>query len=273
MQCMELWGGSAPTFREVQLTGLEATVFSQPHEAAASGGDVYYFTSCASGRLSRVLLADVSGHGESAAETADNLRHMMRRNVNVIRQSRLMAAVNREFTEANKLGRFATAVSLTYFLPTRSLTISLAGHPMPLLYRAETGKWQRMDCDADLKPAFPFGVSEDTTFTTAKITLQARDRLLIYSDAFSEAIADDGTPLMTEGLVELLNQLPCEQPTEVIPQLKTEIKRLNAENLATDDATSILLRPTPETVPWKQNLMAPFRLMGKVRDRSAAPSS
>jgi phosphoserine phosphatase RsbU/P len=57
MQCMEVWGGSQLTSDGVELAGLDVWVYSKPFGQALSGGDVYYVSSCASGRISRLLLA------------------------------------------------------------------------------------------------------------------------------------------------------------------------------------------------------------------------
>ena len=70
MQCMEVWGGSQLTARGVEFGGLDVWVYSKPYGQAQSGGDVYYASSCATGRISRLLLADVAGHGNSVAATA-----------------------------------------------------------------------------------------------------------------------------------------------------------------------------------------------------------
>src|SRR5580658_568273 len=57
MQCMEVWGGSQLTTRGVAFGGLDAWVYSKPHGDAEHGGDVYYASSCATGRIARLLLA------------------------------------------------------------------------------------------------------------------------------------------------------------------------------------------------------------------------
>ena len=87
---MEVWGGNESATREVALTGLDAWVYCQPHLNSRTGGDVYYLSSCASGRISRLLIADVAGHGDDAGKTARALRELMRRNINYINQPRLV---------------------------------------------------------------------------------------------------------------------------------------------------------------------------------------
>ncbi|MFN8858296.1 MAG: hypothetical protein ACK50P_22190, partial [Planctomycetaceae bacterium] len=94
MQCMEVWGGNEPATRAVELTGLQAWVYSLPYPDSRKGGDVYYLSSCASGRISRMLIADVAGHGDLVDNTARGLRDLMRRNINFISQRRLFVALN-----------------------------------------------------------------------------------------------------------------------------------------------------------------------------------
>ena len=118
MQCMEVWGGNVRVEKHFQMPGLDVWVSSQPEGHAVAGGDVYYLSSCASGRITRILLADVSGHGELVARTAAGLRDLMRQNINVISQRRFVAAMNRQFSTTSGDGDFATAIVSSFFAPT-----------------------------------------------------------------------------------------------------------------------------------------------------------
>src|SRR5688572_29319626 len=103
MTCMEIWGGCDPADAAVSVPGLDAWVYSRPyreHHAAApesegGGGDVYYVSSCATGRINRLLVADVSGHGQAVRHIAVSLRDLMRRYVNYLDQSRFVLSMNR----------------------------------------------------------------------------------------------------------------------------------------------------------------------------------
>jgi len=139
---MEVWGGSQLTARGVQFGGLDAWVYSKPHGQAEHGGDVYYASSCGTGRITRLLLADVSGHGHAVAATAADLRTLMRRSVNRLDQTEFVTLLNRQFAEMSVDGAYATAVVSTFFSPTRRLTVCNAGHPRPLLYTAARREWQ-----------------------------------------------------------------------------------------------------------------------------------
>ena len=155
MQCMEVWGGNQPVDGGVVMAGLDAWVYSRPFgghgpvaDAAApvaGGGDVYYVSSCATGRITRLLVADVSGHGAAVCDVAGQLRLLMRRYVNHIDPIRFVRSMNTQFAEMSKAGCFATAVVTTFFAPSGELSLCNAGHPPPLLYRARTRQWSYVE--------------------------------------------------------------------------------------------------------------------------------
>jgi sigma-B regulation protein RsbU (phosphoserine phosphatase) len=120
---MEVWGGSQIASSGVELAGLDAWIYSKPFGQAQRGGDVYYVSSCASGRISRLLLADVSGHGKSVASTAADLRLLMRRFVNRLDQKEFVRVLNEQFTTLSQQGTFSTAVVTTFFAPSRRLSL------------------------------------------------------------------------------------------------------------------------------------------------------
>src|SRR5438046_8389500 len=81
---LELWGGNRFVSTSVMLPGMDAWIYSMPADGAESigGGDVHYVSSCAAGALTRLLVADVCGHGADASATAHRLRKMMQFHVN-----------------------------------------------------------------------------------------------------------------------------------------------------------------------------------------------
>src|ERR1043165_4590170 len=145
MKCMEVWGGNQAIDNGVITPGLDAWVYARPYQQQAAGGDIHYVSSCATGRIIRLLVADVSGHGNEVSDVAITLRTLMRRFVNYVDQTKLVRGLNEEFTRLSELNRFATAIVATYWSPTDDLVISNAGHPRPLMYSARTGKWQVLE--------------------------------------------------------------------------------------------------------------------------------
>ena len=95
---MDIWSGNRSIENEARAPGLEIFVYSQPFGGESRSGDVHYVSVCAGGVLTRLILADVSGHWEAVAETSRNLRTQMRRFINSKRQQSLVHSLNREFT-------------------------------------------------------------------------------------------------------------------------------------------------------------------------------
>src|SRR5271170_2687174 len=246
MQCMEVWGGSQLTSSGVELGGLDVWVYSKPFGEAQRGGDVYYVSSCASGRISRLLLADVSGHGHTVASTAADLRTLMRRFVNRLDQKEFVRLLNEQFTALSRHGSFATAVVTTFFAPSRRLALCNAGHPRPLLSRALDGRWSFVghhDSPDKKGPRnIPLGIFQITDYEHLDVELDPGDCLLSYTDALIESCDNDGEMLGEEGLLRIVNLLRDVPAEKLIASLLQEITERFPKNLSADDVTLMVAR-------------------------------
>lgn len=263
MQCMEVWGGNRATWSQFSVPGLDIWVHSEPFRNSAAGGDVYYLSSCASGRVTRLLLADVSGHGASVDPVAVALRDLMRRNVNFVSQSHLVRSLNAQFDGIAASGCFATALVSTFFSPTRTLSICNAGHPQILIRDVRSGGWSQPPGLTDEEPVqnLPIGIVDDGSYRSTKLRLNVNDLVLMYTDSLSEAHGADGRMLGEVGVRELLSQFGQLSPEQLIPKLLETVRSLHAGNLAGDDTTVMLLRANGSGVSFVENLKAPFRLL------------
>jgi len=246
MQCMEVWGGSQLTTRGVEFGGLDAWVYSKPYGNAQHGGDVYYASSCATGRISRLLLADVSGHGHSVAATAADLRTLMRRFVNRLDQTEFVRLLNQQFTALSREGTFATAIVATFFAPSRRLTVCNAGHPRPLLYRAAQRRWDFLGHEGPGAPAtpsnIPLGLIEMSEYEQFDVELESGDCVLSYTDALMESNDADGQMLGEAGVLRIARLLGDVEPQKLIERLLGEIAERSPENLSEDDVTVLMVR-------------------------------
>lgn len=269
MQCMEVWGGNQSVDHMLQTTGLDVWVYSQPHANARSGGDVYYVSSCASGRITRILLADVSGHGDAVSDHAETLRQLMRRNINRIDQSSLVNSINREFAAESTDWVFATALIGTFFTPTQTLTLSSAGHPSPLIFRPETGLWRKFksaDADQPDERNLPLGIQEDENYLSSRTKLRLGDLVLCFTDGLIEVERPDGNMLGIEGLLEIVSQLNTHEPTQIINQLVEKVTSTNPSINSGDDVSIVLFQLNAERVSLRDNLLAPFRVAASILD-------
>lgn len=271
MPCSEVWGGNRDVDQGVVTAGLDVWVWSRPARGARRGGDIHYVSSCASGRITRMLVADVSGHGDVVAEEAERLRDLMRRFVNFIDPRRFVRAMNRRFlTFAGE--RFATAAVATYFAPRRELSFCIAGHPAPLV-RAGGEGWRHTDRPepGDGMRGLPIGVVEDVRYDQVVLEFTAGDLAVVVSDGVLEARDAAGEQFGTARLVATLEAMDRDAPpdaervpADVADAIRTALERWTdgAEFHEDDDVTVLVFRgnDVPSTV--FDTLTAPFRVLG-----------
>jgi sigma-B regulation protein RsbU (phosphoserine phosphatase) len=250
MQCMEVWSGSQLTESSVEFGGLEAWIYSKPFGEARHGGDVYYASSCATGRITRLLLADVSGHGSAVADTATRLRTLMR-----------------QFADLSQDGAFATAIVTTFFAPTGRLTVCNAGHPRPLIYRASQRHWSLLSAGEQAAVRLrniPLGMIALAEYEQFDVTLEPGDCLLCYSDALVESCDAAGEPLGEAGLLRMVRGLGDPGAHELTGRLLQEIAARDPANLSEDDVTALVVRANGRDAhhPFGQKLRALGRFAG-----------
>jgi hypothetical protein len=272
---MEVWGGNRAVDSGVVMAGLDAWVYSRPFHGAAEGGDVHYVSSCATGRINRLLLADVSGHGADVGRIGAALRGLMRRYVNYVDPCRFVGEMNRRFAVLAPAGQFATAVVTTFYAPTNELTVCNAGHPTPLLYRAARRQWtpltERDAADEATAPEagvrnIPLGIDDAVRYEPFTVRLKVGDLVLCFTDSLTESRGPDRAPLGERGLLNVVRGLgaaAAADPSALVPALLAAVEALCAGNLAGDDVTVLLFRPNGlgRGVPLWDKLLAPWRVL------------
>jgi sigma-B regulation protein RsbU (phosphoserine phosphatase) len=285
MQCMEVWGGNRAADAGVVMPGLDVWVYSLPYEEESTpsdlggdpasaedraGGDVHFVSSCGTGRIARIMVADVSGHGTSVAALAVRLRSLMRRFMNYLDQTAFVEALNRAFAELDQEGRFATSVAMTFFAPTARLDICNAGHPRPLRYAATRRRWEILDAPSVEDTAtstevmnLPLGILEPTRYEQFGLELAKGDMVVVYTDALVEARSSSGELLGEEGLLRLAGEVDVNSPASVIPSLLDRVAAWREGAPPDDDVTVLLLRHngSARQAPLVRRLQASLRFL------------
>lgn len=260
LHCMEVWGGNHAVETALAMPGMDAWIYSRPDGGAAGGGDVHYASSCASGALSRMLLADVSGHGLEVADLARRLRKLMQRNINQHKQTRFVRAMNREFGELATNGKFATALAFSYEAPRNELYLCNAGHPPPLIYRQSTHQWSYLEQPRGPETTnFPLGIV-DTEYEEMVVPIDVGDIVLTYTDALPEARTGAADRLGQQALLEIVRGVDVSDPSQIIQNL---LDAIDARASIDDDLTIFLFRPNGSRpyVPLADRLLAPFKVV------------
>ena len=245
LQCLEIFGGNRAARHAIASPGLDAWIDSRPC-AGASGGDLHYVSLCGSGRVTRFILADVSGHGPDMDELAQWLLKLARRHINLLDQTSFARALNKDFYARVGDGRFATVLLATYFAPTHHLIVCNAGHPRPLWYSRRAGGWKFLDqAAAEAGPSIrdervrymfspvanlPLGIIEPTDYRQFAAKLEQGDMVILYTDALSEARNPAGAMLGEQSLLELA-QRTAEQVLSDVGELGATVPGARATAL------------------------------------------
>lgn len=154
--------------------------------AGEISGDLYDFFAIDAARMVFVL-GDVSGKGIGAALLVANLQATIRSHQELARSpSKLMDRVNSLFFQSTRPEHFATLFFGVYDADARTMRYVNCGHPAPVLLRGN-GTSELLDASATLLGAF-----RDRDFEERTLLLEPGDRMVLFSDGFSEASMEDG---------------------------------------------------------------------------------
>jgi sigma-B regulation protein RsbU (phosphoserine phosphatase) len=243
--CFELWGGNRRVAEQVELPGLVGWIQSTPLEPATEGGDVHYVSVCEGGKISRIAVADVAGHGDSASAVAERLRDALQRHTDNWDQSALMRELNDAFLEGATGFQYATAVVLGFYRQTGELVFSNAGHLPPFWYRAEEQKWNVLEAGTPHARAIeglPLGVIPGTHYAQTAVALGLNDLVVLYTDGLTEARDDTGEMLGQERLLALARECPAESPAALACGLLDRLITFRGHSPPGDDETLVVLQ-------------------------------
>ncbi len=201
--------------------------------AEGLGGDAYHLAALPGGRLG-VAIADVCGKGTPAALLMASVKASLEEMVAADLPPRHVCA-RLARTMAPRLGpdRF---VSLVYAVldPARgTLTYANAGHPAPVLLRAD-GALRR------LKRGGPvLGVVTDADYEEGLLALHRGDRLVLVTDGITEAAGASAEELGDDRLLAGLRDLRRLGAEQAAPRV-LELARTFAAHDLGDDATVVI---------------------------------
>jgi len=200
LACLEVWGGNGNVEQEVNLPGLAGWIYCKPFASSAAGGDLYYLSVCSQGALTRISLADVSGHGEKVSRVAECLRGLLLKHINTFDQSDLLHDLNQSFEQQCLRGmRFASLILMGIYgqpgsADAGTVVFSNAGQPSPLWHRARQGAWVYLEQAVARTEApltnLPLGIIPGTNYRQNVARLKPGDLLVcsIPTDSWKRGI-------------------------------------------------------------------------------------
>lgn len=242
--CADTWASNERTASLVELPGLTVWVHSIPAGPGDAGGDVHYVSLCPSCIVSRIALADVSGHGRAVAALGAKLRTLMERYLREVKQVELMRELNRAVREELDNVHYATMVAAGWHKRRGLLVMTNAGHPPPLWYHAARQAWSWLEtqrASERQRPAgVPLGLLANTDYDHTLARLQPGDLVVLYSDGASEALNPAGDELGRDGLLTMAAGLDVSSTEAFGTQLTTALRAFRGGSDPVDDQTIIV---------------------------------
>jgi len=170
----------------ILIPGIELAFKFKVYKEA--GGDYFDVSSLSKDKLENephkfgVMIADVTGHGPSAAVEAAMFDAILRTfpGDESTKPAQVLEYVNTHFFTRKNRGKFITAIAMTYDPETKILCYSCAGHPYGYIKRGDT--LIRLDQGKDI----PIGVLKEYQWSNHEIKLLHHDIIFVYTDVVLE---------------------------------------------------------------------------------------
>lgn len=210
-------------------TRTEFDLYAVCVPAASVGGDFYDFFMLDEDRLCFVV-ADLSETGIPAAlymmRCMSLIRSVARSGVN---PGKLARAVNKALCEGQTTGIRLSCFFGCLRIGSGEMRYINAGAPQAMLQH-DGGAY----ADLTMTAGPPLGLTEEAEYHENRLTLQAGDRLVLWTEGVTDAHDAENTPFGRERLTAVLNE-PAPTVTDLVHQTRAAIRRhLNGAAIDSD---------------------------------------
>lgn len=218
-----------------KIEGLEISRYFQPADSVS--GDYYDFYLLPQNRL-LLLLADVSGHGPSAALMMTMIKgifHSIIKNYSSVAQS--LNQMNAILHEILPQEIFVTCQLLEMDTANKIMQFSNAGHHPLMIFRAATKSCEQLE----LKSC-ALNIMDHFNYQSKEINLKANDVVVLYTDGLIEALNKDEEMFGTARLMESITATVTEKAETIIKNIKTSLYEFTGEITYQDDLAIIVIK-------------------------------
>jgi sigma-B regulation protein RsbU (phosphoserine phosphatase) len=214
-----------------------AVKFGAYYQTSRHAGGDYYDVLQLSGNRLGVFVADVSGHGAPAAIVMAMIRAVIHTYPGMPDDPpSVLRYINRHFEYLWETPMYATAIYAVFDLSQKTLRISSAGHPPPLVARP--------GCEvkaSDVETSLCLLWNELDTIPCAEYPLTPGDRWLFFTDGITDRQAPDGTMFDLERLSAALGRHSGGKPQEIVTAIVSELDEFSGGVEPEDDQTLLIV--------------------------------
>lgn len=203
------------------------------------GGDLYDIIKLDDDSVG-VFIADVSGHGMSAALLTSMLKMLFRNLVlYYFKPDKLLEQMNREFSNifANKVSDvYAAAFYAKIDTKTKKIYYSNAGHSLPLFVKNSTNSADELDING-----LPIGLMENASYDLKSEIFENGDLILFYTDGLCDCLYKNNPEDFIKRLKKLILDFKNHPSEEIIELILKEFYSLNNSTKYEKDDVSIII--------------------------------
>lgn len=231
------------------LSNAAAQLASFYRPADYCGGD-WWTAETLPGNKLLVVVADVTGHGTSAAiltgvaKTACDIviENQKRANQGELSCGELLKQMNRAFYRVVQSEVLMTCVASIIDPVKKEITTANAGHPFPYVLRRAEG---RSELRQIVVRGSHLGSSPDADFDVKTQPINPGDLLLWYTDGVIDCERGDGEPFGERRLRTALRKSESSNAVQLRDELIEKMREFCTEALVTDDITMIAAAAFP----------------------------
>lgn len=220
---------------------FEVAIFSNSSDEV--GGDYYDIVEM-SPETTILLIADVSGHGTSAAFNMSQLKGAIRTCIQFEKELKgILSSLNKTLSECLDKKTFITLTAVLINHENQDLQIARAGHCPSLFYDTEKKNMGFLD---ESLASLGLGILRDDSFKekieAKTINTKKGDFILLYTDGIIEAKNENGEEYGFELLKSTVEKHADQDPSKIIELLITSLHEFADNAKINDDYTAVLLK-------------------------------
>ncbi len=203
----------------------------------AVGGDYFDYFMLGDQKIG-IVIADVSGHGPSAAMLMTMVKGILHSITGQFSSAeKMLEETNSILSRIVPKQMFITMMFLVFDLNKRILQFSNAGHNPILHYSRQSQSCQMVElkgCALNLK--------KECSYSSKEIALQRDDLFLIYTDGITEAMNENKEMFEETGLIRTVQEVTSRPAAEIIDHVKAGLSDFTGKMPLTDDVLMIAIK-------------------------------
>ncbi len=214
-------------------------IYSYFNPADEVGGDYFDYFPLADDKIG-IVMADVSGHGASAAlimTMAKGILHSITHKFETADQ--ILAETNTILSSIIPKEMFVTMIFLVFDLKKKILRYSNAGHNPLLFFDSRVKGCQLVELRGSA-----LGLTNLSVYREKEISLNPGNLFVIYTDGVTEAFNEQGEMFEESRLIQAVEEVVSENSRNVIEHVKSQLQEFTAQAPQSDDVAMIAVKIT-----------------------------